>query len=76
MITSLDCDKLNEYTMQYLMQPCLKKKKKLGWDILKTLLTHKNGYTKIIQTALRKEGEKTVTIEEEKTKEKRVLLKF
>lgn len=28
MITSVDYDKLNECTMQCLMQPCLKKKKK------------------------------------------------
>ena len=73
MITSVDYDKLNEYTVQYLMQPYLKKKK-LGWDILKTLLTHKNGRTKIIQIAHRKEGEKTVTTEEEKTKEKKSVI--
>lgn len=56
--------------MQYLMQPCLKKKTGLI-DILKTLLTHKNGCTKIIQIAHRKEGEKTVTIKEEKNKRKK-----
>ena len=35
-------------------------------------MTHKNGCTKIIQIAHRKEGEKTVTIKEEKTKEKNI----